>query len=163
MTEPKMIDLLPDTPLMNDLLTQLMMMGWAQDEIDDAQARHGETGHGPIFNVFPYLKCVEQEYMNTETIFRAHCREMCDRAAAGQDLRPGTDAEMIGALKNVSTVVPLAPAHVTLYFRIAARSFPEIFKAVMTEIDLEAYESVHGSAADDVETLMRKKLTRNRD
>ncbi len=31
MTEPKMIDLLPDTPLMNDLLTQLQMMAWAQD------------------------------------------------------------------------------------------------------------------------------------
>jgi len=141
---------------------QFELMAWADDEIEQAQERHGERGHGPLWNSFLTLKVVDQPYMWTEIIFRAHCRELLDRVAAGKDVRPGTDAEMIAAMRESSLTAPLSSAAATLYFRIAARSFPLLWAVSGNHTDLASYESVHGTAADEHEGWLRKKLTRER-
>jgi len=141
---------------------QFELMGWAEDEITKAQERHGETGKGPLWNSFLILKVTDQPYMWSEIIYRAHCRELLDRVAAGQDIRPATDAEMIAAMRESSLTAPLSSAAATLYFRIAARSFPELWAACGDHSDLTAYEAVHGTAADEHEGWLRKKLTRER-
>jgi hypothetical protein len=136
-------------------------MDWAEDEIEKAQARHGETGRGPLWGSFRAVR-QNENHMAEEIIYRAHAREILDRVAAGRDVRPGTDAEMIAALRASSLVSPLPSAAATLYFRIAARSFPELFATVMAVIDLKAYEAVHGTAADDQESWLRAKLATDR-
>jgi hypothetical protein len=136
-------------------------MGWAEDEIEKAQARHGETGRGPLWNSFLTVR-QNEDHMADEIIYRAHAREILDRVAAGHDVRPGTDAEMIASIRAASLMAPLSSTAATLYFRIAARSFPALFATVMSVIDLEAYEAVHGTAADDQESWLRAKLATDR-
>jgi hypothetical protein len=152
-------DLMADIEIFED---QVELMTWAEEEIEEAQARHGEVRRGRLWNSFLMLKVTDQPCMWSEIIYRAHCRELLDRVAAGQDVRPATDAEMITALYESSLAVPLSSAAVTLYFRIAARSFPELWAASGDHTDLASYESVHGTAADEHEGWLRKKLTRER-
>ncbi len=42
------------------------------------------------------------ELMGTEFVYRSHCRQILDRLAAGQDTRPGTDAEIACACADAS-------------------------------------------------------------
>lgn len=159
-TELKITDLLP--PAMADTITTAFtVMDWAQDEIEAARARHGEYVKGPLWHAFMAVK-VTEPHMFEEIIYRVHAREILDRIATGKDVRPGTDAEMIAALRLASLTAPLSSAAATLYFRIAARSFPGLWAHAGNHTDLAAYESVHGGAADDHESWLRNKLARDR-
>jgi hypothetical protein len=149
-------------PLGNVWAGAFEKMEWADDEIDKARARHGETDRGPLWHSFLTV-CQNEPYMADEIIYRAHAREILERVAAGHDVRPGTDAEMIAALRDSSKTAPLSSSAVCLYFRIAARSFPDLWAKAGDHSDLTAYESVHGSAADDHESWLRAKMTRNRE
>jgi len=131
---------------------------WAEEEISKAQARHGEQGKGPIWKSFPLLKATH-ERLFLEVLYRAHCREILDRVAKGQDTRPGTDAEMLVVLHDSSLAAPLNSTAACLYFRLGARSIPELQQISEFAIDLDAYEGVHGNQADDYERELRKKLS----
>ncbi len=155
----KIADIFPGAG--DTLFAAFEKMDWAEDEIDQARVRHGEVDRGPLWNSFRAVK-QNEPYMADEVIYRAHCREILERVAAGKDVRPGTDAEMITALRESSLTAPLSSAAACLYFRIAARTFPGLFASVMSVIDLEAYETVHGTTADDHETWLRAKMTRDR-
>jgi hypothetical protein len=136
-------------------------MGWAEDEIESAQQRHGEQGRGPIYRRgFPEVK--QLDLIDSEMLFRAHCREILDRIATGRDTRPGTDAELIRVLREASLRAPMTPGVDCLYFRLFARTFPVYAPTILGPIDLAAYESVHGSAADDHERRLRARLARDR-
>jgi hypothetical protein len=138
-----------------------MAMEWAEDEIELAQDRYGETGHGPIWKQgFAAVK--QTDLIDSELLFRAHCREILGRIADGDDLRPGTDAEIIWVLRNASLRSPMQPGIDCLYFRLFARRFPVQSSSISGPVDLAAYESVHGSAADDHERRLRAKLSRDR-
>lgn len=130
---------------------------WAQSEIEKAQARHGEQGMGPLWNSFTLLQHTH-EMLLREPLFRAHCREILERVARNEDTRPGTDAEMIVPLHKISLVTPMNSAAACLYFRLLARSVPELARAASAEIDLPAYEKIHGRAADEYEAELRDRL-----
>lgn len=151
------------TPL-GDLLGPVFeQMDWADDEIEKAKVRHGETkGDGLLWGAFGLLRRSNVD-MYDEIIYRAHAREILERMAAGHDLRPGTDAEMITVLRGASLKAPFTSSAACLYFRIAARSFPEIFAAIRDDIDLPAYEVLHGAAADNHQSILRAKLTTDRE
>ncbi|MFF1693075.1 hypothetical protein ACFVXC_05535 [Streptomyces sp. NPDC058257] len=139
-------------------------MEWAEAEIEKAMARHGETrpegkrGTGPIWNSFSLLKAAHNEGLCREPLFRAHCHELLERVAKGQDTRLGTDAEMITVLSKTSLVAPMTSAAACLYMRLMHRSVPEFSHSVSPVIDLDAYEKVHGRKADEYEADMRHKL-----
>lgn len=136
-------------------------MEWAEDEIKAAQRMYGETGHGPIWKRgFAAVKQVD--LIGSEMLFRAHCREILGRIADGDDLRPGTDAEIILVLRGASLRAPMTPGVDCLYFRLFARCFPVESSLINGPVDLAAYESVHGGAADDHDRRLRAKLTRDR-
>jgi hypothetical protein len=134
----------------------LRQLAWAEEEIAAAQDRHGEEGHGPIWSAFRLLMPTHDR-MSLEAVYRAHCRELLDRVAAGADTRPPTAAEMIPALAAASQVAPLNPGAATLYFRLDAKVFPRLFDE-QGVIDVAAYEKVHGREADDYEAWLREKL-----
>lgn len=157
--------ILPELPLIEAVFETMV---WAEDEIEKAQARHGEPrprtgerGTGPIWNSFSLLKVGGNEKLLSEPLYRAHCREILNRVANGADTRPGTDAEMIIVIHEASLVAPITSGAACLYFRLVARSVPELARARAPEIDLAAYEKVHGRVADDYEAELRRKLRQN--
>ena len=130
---------------------------WAEEEIEAAQRRHGERDRGPLWQSFRLLRHThEREW--PELVFRAHCRELLDRVAAGHDTRPATDAEKLAVLSVASQTAPLNGGAETLYLRIGARMFPDIFDEVCDVLDVQAYEKVHGSRADEYEADLARKL-----
>lgn len=130
---------------------------WCEDEIEAALLRHDERGRGPLWNSFRILRPT-QERPWPELVYRAHCRELFERVAAGIDTSPATEAEKFAVLSAASQVAPLDTGAVTLYLRIGARMFPEIFDGICDVLDVDAYEKVHGSLADDYEAQLTRKL-----
>jgi len=130
---------------------------WAEEEIEAAQLRHGEKDRGPLWHSFRLLKPTH-ELAWPELVYRAHCCELLDRVAAGIDTRPATDAEKIAVLSAASQVAPLNSGAETLYLRIGTHLFPDIFDGILDVLDVQAYEKVHGTRADDYETQLARKL-----
>lgn len=97
-------------------------MGRVEAEIRAAQRRHPRQ-QGVLWHSFKLL-LPTSERMRTEFVYRAHCRELLERVAAGQDTRPGTDAELAVALCEMSLQAPLAGPVVALYLRVWRRAFP---------------------------------------
>ena len=122
-----------------------------------AQLRHGEQDHGPLWNSFRLLRATHDRPW-PELLYRAHCRELLDRVAAGIDTRPPTDAEKLAVLSAASQRAPLNSGAETLYLRIGTRMLPDIFDQVGDVLDLQAYEKVSGSRADAYEAQLENKL-----
>lgn len=146
--------LLPEADCLDSIFSA---MEWAEEEIDKAQARHGEQGKGRIWHSFRLLQATHDTLLR-EVLYRAHCHEVLERVAKGEDTRPGTDAEMIVVLHQASLVAPMTSAGLCLYFRLALRSVPEIARVMEPEIDMAAYEQVHGRLADKYEENLRHTL-----
>ncbi|MFE4832979.1 hypothetical protein [Streptomyces sp. NPDC056672] len=146
--------ILPDAEFLDSIFDA---MEWAEEEIEKAQARHREQGRGPIWHSFSLIMSTHDK-LRREVLYRAHCHEILERVARGKDTRPGTDAEMIVVLHESSLVGPLKSAAACLYFRLANRSIPVLARAVTPEIDVAAYEKLHGRVADDYEADLRRKL-----
>lgn len=144
---------------MGDLIEPVLdQCTWAEEEIEAAQLRHGERDRGPLWNSFRLLRPTHQRPW-PELVYRAHCRELLNRVAAGTDTRPATDAEKLAVLSAASQTAPLNSGAETLYLRIGTRLFPNIFAGAGDVLDIHAYEKVHGSRADDYEAQLTRKLT----
>ncbi|MFC9974286.1 hypothetical protein ACFVH6_25620 [Spirillospora sp. NPDC127200] len=134
--------------------------GWAQDEIEQAQRRHGEEGRdGPIWNAFLRLED-RHGIMESEIIYRAHCRELIERVVAGGDLTEPTAVEMMRVVREASLRAPLNSTGTGLYLRLFARALPDEAEQVFAEIGRTVgdYERIHGERMDDAESDLRKKL-----
>jgi hypothetical protein len=130
---------------------------WAEEEIEAAQLRHGERDRGPLWRSFSLLRPTH-DHPWPELVYRTHCRELLDRIAAGTDTRPATDAEKLAVLSVASQRAPLNGGAETLYLRLGTRLFPNIFDRAGEVLDMQAYETVHGSRADEYEALLTQKV-----
>jgi hypothetical protein len=128
-------------------------MEWAEDEIKKAIRRH-PSEKDALYHSFTLLKSTH-DLMGTEFVFRAHCRELLDRVAAGEDTRPGTAAEVCCISHDVSLATPMTTPATGLYMRMWEIAFPD--KKVFDET--EHYEAIEGQAIDDLEALTRRKLS----
>ncbi|MFF8283298.1 hypothetical protein ACF06W_11315 [Streptomyces albus] len=155
MTDTRLLEVIfPESVFLGSLFST---MEWAEEEIEKARTRHGEQGKGPLWNSFKLLKTTHDK-LNHEALYRSHCREILERVAKRDDPSLGTDAEMIVTIHEACLVAPLNSGTMCLYFRLIARSIPELARVVGKEIELEAYERLHGRKADEYETVMRQKL-----
>ncbi|WP_394426769.1 hypothetical protein [Streptomyces sp. SGAir0957] len=133
---------------------------WAEDEIQAAQQRHHENGRGPIWHASSLVRPTLGRLHTSERLYRAHAAEILDRVAEGENTRPATAAEMICVLMESSLPAPLNSAAAYLYMRLFAQLFPEDFcRLVASPTELDAYERVHGSEADEYEADLQRKLT----
>lgn len=83
-------------------------IGWAEDEIAKAQARHPEHADR-IYHSFSLLSGGQaSERMGVEAVYRAHAREILERVAAGEDTRPGTAVEVVIGLLAAAERAPLS-------------------------------------------------------
>jgi hypothetical protein len=128
-------------------------MTWAEEEIDAAQHRH-PADPDRIWRSFGLLMPTHP-LMGTESVYRAHCRELLDRVARTEDTRPGTAAECCVALSVTSQQVPLSTAAAGLYARMWR-------KAGLPPTELsdasEHYKALEGSLIDDHEAWLRTIL-----
>lgn len=118
-------------------------MGWAEEEIRAAQLRHPDQAER-VYHGFALL-WPTSTLMSTEAVYRAHCGELLDRVAGGDNTRVATSAELACAASEASLVAPLTHAGFLSYARAFNRVFPG--SEVFPKQDLEHYEHVSGEEA----------------
>lgn len=135
-------------------------MDIAEDEIAAGKLRYPLQAD-LINDSFRYL--VPTECVHTDTLFRAHAREIVDRVAKGDDVRPGTTAEVIGAISKLTVVAPPSRELTLLYMKLFSQLFPHHAHQVLEEtgpIEPDGYER---QRMDELEAELRRKLTTDRD
>jgi hypothetical protein len=143
--------------LYDDTISQhvgyMQQLDWAEDEIQAGMRRHPRAAD-VIWHSLT-LTTPTADLMRVETVYRAHCREIVDRVAAGQDTRPGTAVEVAILCCHVSGLAPLTATAAGLYFRMLRAA--ELPFAVDDE-RAGAYEQLRGDQIDDAEAEARHKL-----
>ncbi|WP_329431292.1 hypothetical protein OG339_47865 (plasmid) [Streptosporangium sp. NBC_01495] len=155
MTVPVPLEALCDIlkiPL-KELNGSFTQMDWAEEEIANAMRRH-PTEADTLFHCFVLLKPTSDR-MDTEFVYRSHCRELLNRAAAGEDTRPGTAVEVCCACSDSNKLGPFTSPAAGLYMRVWAQAFPD---KPMFAGRHEHHEALEGSRIDDLEKGLRGKL-----
>jgi hypothetical protein len=133
----------------------LAPLTWADAEIDAAVERHPEAWD-VLWHARPYLHPAPGfAFPATEFVWRGHFRELLDRAAAGEDLRPATNAEICMLGREASALAPLTTAAAGLYFRAWLAAFPD--RPVW---DGHAEEVEHGRKMNDWEITELERQAR---
>lgn len=131
-------------------------MEWGEQEIAAAQARHPQHADRIWHSFCLLVPNAGLERMSYERVYRAHCREILDRVAAGEDTRPGTAAEVCCVMLNSSLLAPLTSAATGLYMRMyQAADLPQFDELAESSRHHEALEK---SLIDDHERFTRRKL-----
>ena len=142
------------TTITASLTGVLDQMGWAEDEIKLATARHphrADTLYHSLSLLTPTF-----DRMSTPFVFESHCRELLARVVDGHDLRPGTAAEVCLAISRVSQATPVLSSAAGLYMRMwLAAGFPH--NATFAEFSAH-HEALEKSVIDDFEQFARNKL-----
>jgi len=128
---------------------------FAEDEIEQAAARHPGASDDLYHAFCLLLPAIEVSAWGTEFVYRAHCRELLERVATGEDTRPGTTVECLLAMAEVSKRIPLNGTAAGLYFRLWARAFPEHELSDRGEY----YEALYKESIDKTEQELRRKLS----
>ena len=129
-------------------------MGIAEEEIAKAEATdpaHAETIH----DVFQFCCPTAVLRDAPDNCYRVHVRQLCERAAKGEDMRPATDGELLACLCLTSLDAPMDRAHSLLYYRLAKANLD--FEEPEWAGDGLWQESWPGEC-DEVEKDMRRRL-----
>lgn len=137
------------------------MTGWAlervdlaEDEIDAAQIRHPARADR-LYHGFVLLAPPKGFDLTAEIVFRAYCRELLDRLAAGDDTREATHVEVALACRAMSLVHPLNPGAMLVYQRAWQHAFPQ---HPLPHLHMASYEHIGGPHADELDALIRRRL-----
>lgn len=128
-------------------------MEWAEEEIAAAEKRWPRARRR-LHASFMTL-CPTGYTLGSEEVYRRHCRELLVRVKSGQDVGPGTDAEVACVLMQASLAAPPDADHAAAYGVVFARLFPEHAEIVG---DLRR-EYITGRA-DEIIAELRKKIGR---
>lgn len=104
-SQAQLLGLMPKA-LGNVISTCFSDMEIAEQEIAGAQKRHPAQAD-LIWQAFKYLMPTKLLSPKTETLYRAHCREILDRIAEGQPIQPATYAELACLFCTASLAAPL--------------------------------------------------------
>lgn len=97
---------------------------------------YGEKMRGGLLPMFS----VELLTLGNARMFQAHCDELAQRMAKGQDLRPATDMEVMWHLSRLSLTAPPNAEFTAVYSYIFKSVYPEKAK----EVDIDFRESWKG-------------------
>ena len=126
----------------------------SEDEIEQAIARHRQAADD-LFHAFPLLlPAFGAQAWSTEFVYRAHCRELLERVATGEDTPPGTAVECVLAMRQVALAVPLNGPAAGFYLRMWRLAFPDHELSDRGQ----HYEALERDRIDDIERKTRKKL-----
>lgn len=141
-----------------DRLFRFMEIG--ESEIDKAKGRHPERADA-IHDAFRYLS--PTDVIDTEMLYQAHAREIVERVAGGSDLRPGTAAEVLGALSKLTLVAPPTRVQTLLYMKLFGELFPADAETILAEIGGMDPDSYEESQIGELEDEFCRKLSTERD
>jgi hypothetical protein len=146
--------------LMGALNDAFTLMETAEEEIAEAQQRHPEAADR-LWHSYSLLAPPADGFMQREPAYRAHCREILERVAKGEDTRQGTAAEVCRVLSEASLVAPLKSPAFGLYLRMwQAAGLPDIGDDDMDMDEVLAHhEALEGERIDDLERETRRKIT----
>lgn len=128
----------------------------AEEEIDAAMKRHPDQADD-VYHAFLLLRGTHP-LMDTMAVYRAHCRELLDRVAAGTDTRPGTDAEICCVASDASQLAPMNTTGTGLYARAFAAVFPDKYPEIWGD-QAPHYEALRGGEIDAETARVRGKLS----
>lgn len=146
-------ELLDDTT--NAIGDILDCLEYAEDEIQKAMRRHPRIAD-KLWHSNMLLRPTGHRRLETEFVFRAHCRELLERVAAGADTRPATDAEICCTTLAIATQTPIRTTAFGMHMRLWHRAFPG--HEILHPDELAGYETVRGQKMDDLEQFTRAKL-----
>jgi len=126
------------------------LMEACEEEIAAAKKRHRRRA-AAIDKVFGVSAPTTPVVGKGEELYRAHVREMIERAVAGTPAVDATDAELIGALCDMSQIAPLNSVAGQLYERLFLKRLPQAARKCGAST-----RDVFG--VDDFEREMRRKL-----
>ncbi|MEU7480484.1 hypothetical protein AB0A63_31215 [Lentzea sp. NPDC042327] len=90
---------------------------WVEQEIEQAGERYPQEADR-LWHLGLPLFTPTHECMDYDLVYRSHCRELIDRALAGEDTRPGTAVEVACSMRDVSAAMPLKSSGAALYMRV---------------------------------------------
>lgn len=145
-----MLGLMPKG-LANVIDTCFSDMEIAEQEIAKAQKRHPPKAD-VIWQSFKYLMPSELLSPKTETLYRAHCREILDRVAEGQPIQPATYAELVCLFCATSLAAPLNQDGSAAYWHV----FKTIFPNALDDVEYAPRESYPGRTLELIGEMQRK-------
>ncbi len=92
-----------------------------------------------------------------DAVYRSHCRELIGRAKRGEDLAPGTDAEVLVMMSKASLAAPLASEFAHAMSTVFRRVFPDAPE------DLAAGAEAWSGRTEEIIAEARRKLARERE
>jgi hypothetical protein len=146
--------------LMGELNNAFALIYAAEEEIAAAQERHPEAADR-LWHSYSLLTPPADGFMRREPAFRAHCREILERVAKGEDTRQATAAEVCRVLSEASLIAPLTSPAFGLYVRMwQAAGLPDLGDDGPSLREMGAHhEALEGPRIDDLESETRRKIT----
>ena len=123
----------------------------ADQVIREFQERYPEYKEN-LDKVFMDLASTEPLEGKHPSLYRVHCVELCQRRIDGEDLRPATDAEVIGAISNLSLKVPIKKDCAYIMQRLFRKHFPDVLP------ELPDFTEEYQGSSSRFELLFRSKL-----
>ena len=133
---------------------------WAEEELQRAMKRHPWAAD-TLWHSFSLLEAT-RALLRWELPYRAHCRELLDRVAAGLDTRPGTSAEIMSVASDISKINPMSSTGFGTYMRALRQALPEVYAALDPVLVAERHslhEALHGEHIDSLEGEVRHRLS----
>lgn len=110
-----------------------------------------------IWDTFKLLQPSTKMMKMHMKLYDSHIRELMQRILNGEDLKPATRAEILIAMSDVASVIPIHNCGAYLFSRL----FKQIFGAkhpTVTAIDSVKLNEPYAGAADEMESELRHKL-----
>ena len=140
-------------------------MDIAEQEIAAAQERHPEKA-GLLWECFALCKPPSLLDGKADVMYRAHCRELLERVATGEDVAEPTDAELTAAFSVVSLVTPLTDAATFAYVQLFQSVFDdippdlaEVMYKITSGLDMAKGDSIRHEASELIDGLKRRLST----
>lgn len=145
-------------PLAGTIGRAFDLMETAEEEIAAAMRRHPEKAEQ--LNAAFHLLCPPDLLCEApELLYGFHAGELLERVASGADTRPGTDAECLWALCQLSLRAPLQHDWCVAYFRLFERLFP---RQALDIAGGHLQQETYAGAVDEILQTLRRRLARER-
>jgi hypothetical protein len=134
----------------------------AEEEIVRAQSLQPEKSDA-LYNSFRFLSLSDALQSAPEELYRIHAREMLERVANDVPLEPGTDAELLAVIKELTLRAPPSREVVLLYMDLFAKRFPDFAASIAQNTGAITPDEYEEARMQELEAELRRKLSTERD
>lgn len=134
-------------------------MELAEDEI--SQAMEEDPENAQLYNS-SFKLLAPTDTLVSDLLYQRHVQEILYRVVEGLDTRPGTDAEVLGALSEASHHAPMNTAGLLAYARMFRNCFPDLTEEADALDKAAGHERYLGSVDELIETTRKKLAVKER-